>query len=144
MSALCWFRRLGQSGQRLLPTCDVQVERGRVVSQRVLSQRRHADDPSSLVHVFDPLLSPAQVGVGNGRAVAKVQLDVGSDGVALKRKEEDKKQRNSEINVQVRKVFLSFRQIGRARPSTMRVQPHPSCEQKQFELKPFDVIALTR
>lgn len=68
----------------LVPTCDVQVECGCVVSQRVLSQRRHADDPSSLVHVLDPLLSPAQVGVGNGRAVAEIQLDVGSNGVALR------------------------------------------------------------
>lgn len=63
----------------------MQVECGRVVSQQVLSQRRHADDASSLVHMFDPLFGPAQVGVGNRRTVTEIQLDVGSYGVTLGR-----------------------------------------------------------
>lgn len=62
----------------------MQVERGGVVSQRVLGQRRHTDDPSRLVHVLDPLLGPAQVGVGDGRPVAEIQLDVGPYGVSLR------------------------------------------------------------
>ena len=64
-------------------TGDVQEERGGVVTQHVLCQRRDAHDASSLVDVPDPLLRPAQVGVGHRRAVAKVQLDVGAQGVAL-------------------------------------------------------------
>lgn len=64
----------------------MQVERRRVVSQRVLSQRRHAHNAGSLVHMFDPLLGPAQVGVRDRRAVAEIQLDVGSYGVTLGRR----------------------------------------------------------
>jgi len=53
-------------------TRDVQVQRGGVVAQRILRQRRDAEDPRRLVHVADALLDPAEVGVGHGRPIAEV------------------------------------------------------------------------
>lgn len=66
-------------------TCDMQEECGRIITQCVLCQRCDTEYPSGLVYVFDPLLSPAQVGVGHGCAVTKIQLDVSLQGVTLKR-----------------------------------------------------------
>lgn len=65
-------------------TRHVQEERRGVITQRVLCQRRDTEYSSRLVDVLDPLLSPAQVGIGHGGAVAEVQLDVGPQGVSLK------------------------------------------------------------
>lgn len=56
-----------------------------VITQRVLCQRRDTEYSSRLVDVLDPLLGPAQVGVGHGRAIAEIQLDVGPQRVTLKR-----------------------------------------------------------
>lgn len=67
-----------------LSTCDMQVERCRIITQWILCQRCDTDDSSSLVHMFDPLLRPAQIRVGHRRAITEIQLDVGSYGVALK------------------------------------------------------------
>lgn len=65
-------------------TCDMQEQRRGIITQRVLCQRCDTDDSSSLVDVFDPLLSPAQVRVGHSCAVAEIQLDIGPYRVPLK------------------------------------------------------------
>lgn len=66
-------------------TCDMQVKRCAVVTQRVLCQRGNTEDSSRLVDMLDAFLSPAQVGVRHGGAVAEIQLDVRPQGVPLKR-----------------------------------------------------------
>lgn len=65
-------------------TCNMQEECCGVITQGVLCQRCNTEYPSRLVDVFDPLLSPAQVGIGHSCAVAKIQLDVGAQRVTLK------------------------------------------------------------
>jgi len=62
----------------------VQEQCGGIVTERVLCQSCDTEYSSRLVDVFDPLLGPAQVGVGHGCAVAEIQLDVGTQRVALK------------------------------------------------------------
>lgn len=65
-------------------TGDVQEESGGVITQHVLCQRGDTKYSRRSVDVFDSLLSPAQVGVRDGCAVTKIQLDVCLQGVALK------------------------------------------------------------
>lgn len=62
----------------------MQKECRAVITQHVVCQGGDAEYSSRLVHMFDPLLSPAQVGIGHGCAVPEVQLDVGPQGIALK------------------------------------------------------------
>lgn len=58
-------------------TCYMKEECCGVITHVVLCQGRDTEYPGGFVDVFDPLLGPAQVGVGHGRAIAKIQLDVG-------------------------------------------------------------------
>lgn len=64
-------------------TCDVQVEGGAVGAHLILRKRGDPEDSGGPVHMLDALLGPGEVGVGHGRAIAKVQLDVCPHGVAL-------------------------------------------------------------
>lgn len=70
--------------QRAALTCDMQEESRAVKTQRVLRQRGDTEYSRRLVDMFDPLLGPAQVGVGHSCAVAKIQLDVSPQRVTLK------------------------------------------------------------
>lgn len=65
-------------------TCDVQEERGGLGAQAVLAGGRHPVDPHRLVHVLDPVLDGAHVGVGESVAVAEVQRDARPRPVALR------------------------------------------------------------
>lgn len=62
----------------------MQVEGWRVEPEAVLRQRCDSEDARTAVHVPDALLRPAQIGVGHGRTVSKVQLNVCPQRVALK------------------------------------------------------------
>lgn len=61
----------------------MQEERGGLGAQAVLAGGRHPVDPHRLVHVLDPVLDGAHVGVGESVAVAEVQRDARPRPVAL-------------------------------------------------------------
>lgn len=75
---------LGECDTSQALTCDVQEERGGLGAQAVLAGGRHPVDPHRLVHVLDPVLDGAHVGVGESVAVAEVQRDARPRPVALR------------------------------------------------------------
>lgn len=74
---------LGERDTSRALTCDVQEERGGLRAQAVLAGGRDPVDPHRLVHVLDPVLQGADVGVGESVAVAEVQRDARSRPVTL-------------------------------------------------------------
>lgn len=67
-------------------TCNMQEKNCGVVTKQIFCQCCDTEDSSGFVNVFDPLLSPAQVGVGHSCPITEIQLDVGPQRVTLKHK----------------------------------------------------------
>lgn len=64
-------------------TSHMEVQGARFRSQAVLSDGSDPENSRIAVHMSDTLLRPAEIRVGNGRPIPKVQLDIRPHGVSL-------------------------------------------------------------